>query len=137
MMDRKLSPLKIVILYAVSGLLWILFSDLLLSKITKDPQIYTKISIVKGWLYVILTAALLYWLVGMYSKQRTQSEIALRENEQMFRSFFEAHSSVMILIDPDTGDIVDANRAAADFYGFSRETLRSMAISDINVLSPE
>ncbi|MFI5295260.1 MAG: PAS domain S-box protein [Thermodesulfovibrionales bacterium] len=137
MMDRKLSPLKIVILYAVSGLLWILFSDLLLSKITKDTQIYTKISIVKGWLYVILTAALLYWLVGMYSKQRTQSEIALRENEQMFRSFFEAHSSVMILIDPDTGDIVDANRAAADFYGFSRETLRSMAISDINVLSPE
>ena len=73
---------------------------------------------------MLLTAAFLYWLITLYSKQRTQSEIALRENEQRFRVFFEAHGSVMMLIDPDTGGIVDANRAAADFYGVTRETLR-------------
>jgi PAS domain S-box-containing protein len=136
-MDRKLSPLKIVILYAVFGLSWILFSDLILSTITKDLAKYTTISIVKGWLYVVLTAALMYWLVSLYSKQRTQSEIALRKNEQRFRAFFEGNGSVMMLIDPDTGGIVDANWAAADYYGFSRATLCSMTIPDINMLPSE
>jgi two-component system cell cycle sensor histidine kinase/response regulator CckA len=137
MMDRNLSPLKIVLYFTVFGFLWIISSDVLVSKITKDPEIYTKLSIVKGWLFIMLTAAFLYWLVSLYSEQRTRSEIALRENEQRFRVFFESHGSVMMLIDPDTGGIVDANRAAADYYGFTRDTLRGMAISDINLLPPE
>ncbi len=136
-MNRNLSPLKIVIYFTAFSFLWIISSDVLVSKITKDPETYTKLSIVKGWLYMLLTAAFLYWLIALYSKQRTQSEIALRENEQRFRVFFESHGSVMMLIDPDTGGIVDANRAAADYYGFTRDTLRNMAISDINLLPPD
>ena len=43
----------------------------------------------------------------------------------------------MFLIDPTGGLILDANEPAARFYGYSRETLRSMRIMDINVLPPE
>ena len=43
----------------------------------------------------------------------------------------------MFLIDPASGDIVDANPAACTFYGYSRELLRSKKITEINVLSPE
>ncbi len=41
----------------------------------------------------------------------------------------------MLIIDPDTANIVDANRAAASFYGWSIEELRKMNISQINTLS--
>ncbi|MEI6624512.1 MAG: PAS domain-containing protein, partial [Actinomycetes bacterium] len=36
-----------------------------------------------------------------------------------------------------TGQIVDANQAAADFYGYPADVLRSMLISEINVLPDE
>ena len=41
----------------------------------------------------------------------------------------------MLIIDPDNGEIVDANPAAVNFYGWSKEKLISMKISDINILN--
>ena len=38
----------------------------------------------------------------------------------------------MLLIDPDTGRIVDANPAAANFYGWSRKELKGKNIFQIN-----
>ncbi len=49
-------------------------------------------------------------------------------------SVFENNYSVMLLIDPADGRIIDANPAAARFYGWPRETLRTMRISEINLL---
>ena len=54
-----------------------------------------------------------------------------------YEQFFLRHSATMMLIDPDTGGILDANNAAADFYGFDRDTLRSMSIQNINQLTAE
>ena len=66
----------------------------------------------------------------------TKSE-CLNESEAKFRKLFESHSAVMLVIDPDTGNIIDANQAAASFYGWSVEELQQMSISQINLLSPE
>ncbi len=54
-----------------------------------------------------------------------------------FATFFERQKVVMLLIDPDSGAIVDANPAAERFYGYSREQLRQMAIQEINTFTPE
>ncbi|MFA5826385.1 MAG: PAS domain S-box protein, partial [Gallionellaceae bacterium] len=64
-----------------------------------------------------------------------RAEVALRESEQRFRAMFHKHSSVMLLIEPESGKIVDANAAAADFYGYSEDVLRGMSINQINTLS--
>ena len=69
--------------------------------------------------------------------ERKQQEEALKRSEIQFRSLFEEHSAVKLLIDPYTGSIVDANKAAAAFYGWSVEELRMMLIQDINTFSPE
>ena len=71
------------------------------------------------------------------NQSRLEAEKALRESEARFREMFEGHRAVMLLIEPESGRIEDANPAAARFYGYSRETLRSMKISEINTLSPE
>lgn len=68
---------------------------------------------------------------------RMQIESALCESEERFRSMFEKSSAIKLLIDPVTGHIVDANPAAFHFYGYSRDQLKTMNISDINTLSPE
>jgi PAS domain S-box-containing protein len=50
---------------------------------------------------------------------------------------FERHDAIMLLIEPDSGAIVDANSAAAGFYGHSCDVLRKMHIGEINQLPPE
>ncbi len=50
---------------------------------------------------------------------------------------FQNHGSIMMLIDSDTGTILDTNQAAESFYGYSLEELKSMNIDQINILSPE
>jgi len=44
---------------------------------------------------------------------------------------------VRMIIDAETGFIVKANQAAEDFYGYTREELLKMKISDINMLTYE
>ncbi len=61
----------------------------------------------------------------------------LKESEERFKALFTNHSAPSLLIDPETGSILDANPAAASFYGWSRETLTGMRIQEINTLSPE
>ncbi|TWI76892.1 PAS domain S-box-containing protein [Desulfobotulus alkaliphilus] len=61
----------------------------------------------------------------------------LKESEEDYRRLFEEHAAVKLILDPETGAVVDANQAAADYYGWSRETLKKKRIQDINTLSPE
>jgi PAS domain S-box-containing protein len=68
---------------------------------------------------------------------RKRAEEALRESESRFRKLFELHSAVKLVIDPEAGNIIDANAAAAKFYGWSVEQLKQMCIQQINTLSPE
>ncbi len=67
----------------------------------------------------------------------TETNRSLLESEARFRSLFENIHVTTLLIDPDTGAIIDANDAAASFYGWSKAQLRSMNIAEINTFSPE
>ena len=54
-----------------------------------------------------------------------------------YENLFEKSNSVMLIIDPETGIINDANQAAKKFYQYSKTEMRGMNISDINTLSPK
>jgi PAS domain S-box-containing protein len=64
-------------------------------------------------------------------------EQELRESEARFRTMFESHGAVMLLIEPENGIIVDANAAAETFYGYSRDELQRMGIQQLNQGPPE
>jgi two-component system, cell cycle sensor histidine kinase and response regulator CckA len=65
---------------------------------------------------------------------RKETETALRASEERFRTMFERHSAAMLVVDPDGGSILDANRAAATFYGWPIDALRQMSIQQINMM---
>ncbi|NOK57816.1 MAG: hypothetical protein GFH27_549287n120 [Chloroflexi bacterium AL-W] len=64
-------------------------------------------------------------------------KIALREQESIYRAMFETNQAVKLLLDPQTGAIVDANPAASIFYGYSLDMLCKKNIADLNTLSPD
>jgi len=54
------------------------------------------------------------------------TEQALRDSEELYRHVFEVESDALLLVDRDSGQILAANAAAMDLYGYSREELLSM-----------
>ncbi|MBM4153104.1 MAG: PAS domain S-box protein, partial [Kiritimatiellaceae bacterium] len=69
--------------------------------------------------------------------ERKRAQEALIESEERFKNMFELHGSIMLLIDPESGFVVDANEAAVSYYGYSKSKLITMKIDEINVLSPQ
>ena len=70
------------------------------------------------------TKVLLDWLA--------KNHLAMTRFDQMFQT----HTATMLLIEPESGCIVEANPAALAFYGYSLEELKTMTIDQINTLSP-
>lgn len=60
-----------------------------------------------------------------------------RALEGKVSSIFEENGSVMILVDPSRGEIVDANRAACAYYGYTHDQLIGMDLTRINTLTLE
>jgi len=59
------------------------------------------------------------------------------EARELYKSLFENSHSVMLIINPDNGIILDANSSACSFYQYSREILTTMNVTEINILPPE
>ncbi len=65
-------------------------------------------------------------------ERRKIYETELASKEKRFRELFENNMAVELLIDPESGQIIDANKAAIRFYGYSKEEIKQKNISDIN-----
>ncbi len=65
--------------------------------------------------------------------ERKQAEAHLKKSERRYRKLFQNHHAVMLLIDPQTGDIVNANPAACAYYGYTLEEITGLKITDINI----
>jgi len=66
--------------------------------------------------------------------ERIKAEEKLKESEERFRNLFENNLSVMLLIDPVNGRIVDVNRSAEEYYGWVKKEFLKLKIQDINLL---
>lgn len=69
--------------------------------------------------------------------ERKITEQKLKESELRYKSFFDHNSAVMLMLEPDSGNIMDANQSAVDFYGYSRDQLLQMHLSEISDMSQE
>jgi PAS domain S-box-containing protein len=65
-----------------------------------------------------------------------EREQELQKSNNRFQALFN-NTSVMLVIDPETGKIEHANASALNFYGYSYEEITTMRIQDINMLSAE
>ena len=68
---------------------------------------------------------------------RRQAEKELEESEARYHSLFKKNQAAMLMIDPETATIVDANLGACVFYGYPYEKMLKLKMMDLNTLTAE
>ncbi|MDK2826864.1 MAG: two-component system, cell cycle sensor histidine kinase PleC, partial [Methanolobus sp.] len=61
----------------------------------------------------------------------------LLNNEDIYKFFFAENNVVMLLADSDSSYILDANKAACNYYGWTLEEITGKKMDQINVFSSE
>lgn len=78
---------------------------------------------------------LIYWQgIIIDVTDRKKGEECLRDSEKRYRQMFEKNQAVKLLIDADTGAIIEANPSACVFYGYSSEEFKTKNINELNIL---
>ncbi len=123
--------LRIALLYSFFGILWILISDRILAALFKGIGPLTQLQTFKGWVFVLISALLIYILVGNYRKARQSIEQKLRDSEANYRLLFEGNPLPMWVYDLETLKFLAVNNAAINKYGYRREEFMAMTLADI------
>lgn len=123
------SARRIALIYAACAALWIYASDRVLKLLISDPELLTRAQSFKGWGFVALTAALLFWLLQREFKARAR----LTTDERSARTEAEATQQRLASILERVSDgfaALDAawrytylNEKAAQLLGRRREDL--------------
>ncbi len=67
--------------------------------------------------------------------RRTEKE--LQESEACYHCMFKKNQAAMLMVDPETAAIVDANLGACVFYGYPYEKMLKLKMTDINASPAE
>jgi PAS domain S-box-containing protein len=79
---RRTTALRIAVLYALVGMLWIVFSDWAMHRLVQDNATEAIIEGVKGWLFVLITASLLYAVLSRLFGEIRRSGQMLHDSEE-------------------------------------------------------
>jgi PAS domain S-box-containing protein len=66
--------------------------------------------------------------------ERKQAEETLREAEERYQAIFEQAADSIVLVDGDTGDLVEFNERAHQHLGYTREEFEKLKVSDFEVI---
>ncbi len=131
-LDLNRAAAKIVAIYLIFGIAWILGSDGVLGMLVHDQQIYADIQSIKGLLYVSLTGLLLYGLIARHMHQAAKLMRLIKDSEASYRSLFIDNPNPMWVHDAQSLQVLEVNRAACLQYGYSREQFLKMPLSNLS-----
>ncbi|MBI9067277.1 MAG: PAS domain S-box protein [Salinivirgaceae bacterium] len=77
-----------------------------------------------------------------YQELENENEILrqrfeIYEKDEKFRNYFEFNQAIMLQVNSKTKQILRANEAAVNFYGYPKNELLQKTINDVNTLSPD
>lgn len=104
--------LGIALIYAVLGALWITWSDAAVELFARDSANLTRLQTWKGWLYVAVTALLIYLLVRRALRSEQRLSQSLRQTEERLRLVLDTIPSRVLWKDR-SGKYLGGNRRFA------------------------
>ncbi|MDP1547262.1 MAG: GAF domain-containing protein [Anaerolineales bacterium] len=130
------SSLKIVAAYLTAGVLWILFTEGILPILFPDPEYFSTAENYSGWVFIIVSAIILYTLLRRNRKIQSTVESALRDQESQYRTIIE-HASDGIVIVTNMGIILEANQQFTTMLEYSQNEIRKLRLNDLTPDFPQ
>lgn len=112
---RSKSPFDIVTIYVLIAAGWILFSDMAVTSLISDLSLIGIVSMVKGWLFVAVTAALLFVLIDRKIKSITFAEQELASSQKLLREVID-NAPTLVYIFNRENRLVLCNRAFSALF---------------------
>jgi len=123
-MDKRLTSARVALLYAVFAALWIFISDNLLALVMPNLELILRISIFKGFAFVVATTLLLYLLVRKLVSQTS-------EKDKQLRLFYDQPFIGMAISSPSSYAWLYANDHLCDMLGYTRDELLETTWADL------
>ncbi len=148
--ENKISPFRFVIIYSAIALLWIILSDLFLFDLLNKTSNEIFIGeIIKGFLFILITSLILFYILKNYSKRLNEKNIELSRANSLYTALieqsaegvfrFEATKPVPTSLPADKQIelyyqdtfLAECNNAMAKMYGYSKaEEIIGLKLND-------
>lgn len=120
-----LTPLRISLLYALIGSLWVLWSDSTLSRAVSDTHVLAQLTSGKGLLFVATSALIIYVLVARLAMR-------LARSRELLSGVFEASSNGIVVVRDRDGCCLLVNRAFCAMSGYDDAEIRGQREIELN-----
>ncbi|MBA3696177.1 MAG: PAS domain-containing protein, partial [Methylotenera sp.] len=127
---------RIFVIYIISGLLWIFFSDKILQTLVSTPEEFAYYSIYKGWTYITLTSLLLYFLVRKTWLNHISIETSLHVSEDRWKFALEGAGDGVWDWDMRTDQVFRSSRWK-EIYGYTTDELDQTASAGRKLVHPD
>lgn len=114
--------LRIALIYAIIGVVYIVVSDRVLGMLFNDVQTVTVIGTLKGWAFVGTTAVLLWYLIRRHSARLLASEVKRLEREALLSSVLDTVGGYLYVKDTSYR-YQYGNAAVCNLFGITAEHL--------------
>lgn len=141
---REHAPLYICVIYGLTGCLWLLFSDRLAMALIQDHKTLSIVVVLKDWIFVLITALMLYYLINrvqmilkshrkLLKNLETIKYTHKERNQQLVERYrlLSEYTSDLVLFTHEDGHILEANQAAVEKYGYTREELLERYLKEL------
>ena len=110
-------PLKIALIYVIVAECWIFFSDSLVASLFSDPAIITRIEMVKGGSFVLITAIMLFWLIRRYVASLLHRDEVLDTQFSQLTTIFDEVNALIYVADLNTYELLYLNKYGTELFG--------------------
>ncbi len=126
--DLRRDRWRVVGLYLVLALVWILCSDAAVQVLAGDMHTAARWQTFKGAFFVIASAALIYLLLRPLAQHVLHTHALLEGSEARHRQMFEGNPGPILVYDLATLAILDVNPAACSLFGWSRDEFMALPV---------
>ena len=118
--------------YVALSTLWIAFSDRLAARLSSDPKVVLALNTGKGWLFVGVTAILLYGVLRRRDRAIEERQASLKASAEELLAIYDAANEAIFVHDMATARIVGCNQRACEMFRYQRDRLMACSILDLS-----
>lgn len=89
-----LTPFNIALAYTILGGIWIFFSDVVIASLVKNPVMFSRAKIFDHWVFLVVSAQALYWLIRHRESLFEHSQESLFRVNRALRFFSECNKAI-------------------------------------------